>query len=51
MASVQYLQNKRSIYRYRETHREKVLQINRDSARRRYNWRCISAVFLRILMP
>lgn len=45
-----YALNKQHIYKWRQTHKEKYAQINRDAQRRRrakiYEWRKISEQFL-----
>jgi hypothetical protein len=50
MPSPSYEMNKKHIYRYRETHLDKVRQINRESKRRYDAWKRIQREFLNILL-
>jgi hypothetical protein len=48
--AVTYKQNKTHIYKYKITHRDKWLEINRKYAKRKYNWKKVSREFLNILL-
>lgn len=50
MPSPSYKQNKIHIYKYRETHLEKVREITRRSKRRHDAWKKIQKEFLNILL-
>ena len=45
-----YKQNKVHIYKYRETHLDKVREIDRLSKRRQYAWKKIQKEYLNILL-
>lgn len=45
-----YEQNKSHIYKYRITHREQFLELNRRSKRRYDAWKRIQKIYLNILL-
>lgn len=45
-----YEQNKNSIYRYRLKHVDKVREIDRKSKKRKYDWKKIQTIYLKILL-
>jgi hypothetical protein len=50
MPSPSYATNKIHIYKYRQTHLDKVREIDKLSKRRRDAWKKIQREFLRILL-